>query len=181
MPTLRPSPPAVLAALVLAAGPAPAAAQRLSAPLAELASPAPAWPGRTPPAAARAAPPESGPARPAYAGMAAGGLLAGALAGGAVYLLAQGSGNDLGADVAAGVVGGIVAIPPGVHLGNRGRGSLGPTVLAGLGAGLGSALLAALEAGPPEWYLLGAPVAALGAAVFVEGRTTPRSAGPAAP
>ncbi|HEX8277031.1 MAG TPA: hypothetical protein VF615_30595 [Longimicrobiaceae bacterium] len=181
MPTLRPSPPAVLAALVLAAGHAPAAAQRLPPPRAELASPAPAWPGRAPLAAAGAAPPDSGQARPAYAGMVAGGLLGGALAGGAVYLLAQGSGNSLGADVVTGMVGGSVAIPLGVHLGNRGRGSLGPTVLAGLGAGLGSVLLAGLEAGSAEWYLLGAPVAALGAAVFVEGRTTPRTAGPAAP
>lgn len=181
MPTLRPSFPAVLAALALAAGHAPAAAQRLSPPLAELASHAPAWPGRAPLAAARAVPPDLGQARPAYAGMVAGGLLGAALAGGVVYQLAQGSSNDLGADVAAGIAGGIIAIPLGVHLGNRGRGSLGPTVLAGLGAGLGSVLLGALDAGSADWYLLAAPVAALGAAVFVEGWTTPRSAGPATP
>lgn len=168
-----PSSLAVLGALALGLGHAPAAAQRLPPRPAEIQDSTPAWPG----GAALPAPPVatsgSGGSRPHYSGMVAGGLLGGAVGGGTVYLLARGSNRDIGADVVAAMVGGAVAIPLGVHLGNGGRGNPGVTVAAALGAGVGTLLLGAAGIQPVELFVLGAPAAALVAAVFAEGRTTP--------
>jgi hypothetical protein len=172
MPAFRSFPLAALAVFVLCARHAPAAAQRLPPPLAEIRAPAPAWPGHAPLPAPAAAQTDSARARPDYLGMVGGGLVGAAIAGGAVYLLARGSTRSLGADVAAAAAGGMVAIPIGVHLGNGGHGSLGPTIIASLGAGLGTLLLGAVEVEPVELFVLGAPAAALAAAVFVQARTT---------
>jgi hypothetical protein len=172
MPAFRLFAAAAFIAVALSAGHAPAAAQRLPPRLAEIRSPVPAWPGRAPLPAPQASQTESARARPEYPGMVAGGLLGVAIGGGVVYLLARGSTGDIGADVAAAAAGGAVAIPIGVHLGNGGRGSLGPTIVASLGAGLGTLLLGAVEVEPVELFVLGAPAAALAAAVFVQGRTT---------
>jgi hypothetical protein len=172
MPPLRPSTLAALAAVVLCAGHAPAAAQRLPPRLAEIRAPAPAWPGRAPLPEPAASQTESARARPDYLGMVGGGLLGGAVGGGAIYLLSRGSTRSLGADVVAGMVGGMVAIPIGVHLGNRGRGDPALTIASSVAAGLGILFLGAVEVEPIELFVLGAPVAALATAVFVQGRTT---------
>ncbi len=172
MPPLRPSTLAALAAFALCAGHAPAAAQRLPPPLAEIRAPAPAWPGRAPLAAPAAPQTDSARARPAYAQMVTGGLLVGAFGAGVAYILVNGASGDIGADVASGMLGGIVAIPFGVHLGNRGRGDPALTIASAVAAGLGTLFLGAAEVEPAELFVLGAPVAALAAAVFAEGRTT---------
>lgn len=172
MPASRPFTLAAFIALALCAGHAPAAAQRLPPRPAEIRAPAPAWPGRAPLPAPAASQTDSARSRPDYLGMVGGGLVGAAIGGGAVYLLARGSTRSLGADVVAGMVGGMVAIPIGVHLGNRGRGSLGPTILASLGAGLGTLFLGAVGGEAAEPLVLGAPVAALAGAVFAEGWTT---------
>lgn len=160
-----------LLALLPAAAHAPAEAQRLPAPLAEIRGAAPAWPGRTAPLARPPVPGADRP-RPRYAGMVAGGLLAGAAGAGVAYLLVHGTSRDIGTDVATAAGGGAVGIPLGVHLGNGGRGDPALTFAAALGAGLGSIVLAAAEVGPAEPLLLGAPAAALAAGVFVQARTT---------
>ena len=172
MPAFRSSALAALTVFVLCAGHVPAAAQRLPPPLAEIRAPTPAWPGHAPLPASAAAQTDSARSRPDYPGMVGGGLVGAAIGGGAVYLLARGSTRSLGADVVAGMVGGMVAIPVGVHLGNGGHGSLGPTILASLGAGVGTLFLAAVGGEAAEVLVLGAPAAALAAAVFAEGWTT---------
>lgn len=172
MPRFRSSALAVLTALVLCAGHAPAAAQRLPPRLAEVRAAVPAWPGRAPLPGTPASQAGAGRSRPDYLGMVGGGLLAGALSASAAFLVVHGSTRDTGADVAAAMAGGAVGIPVGVHVGNGGRGDPLLTVAASFAAGLGTLFLGAAEVEPAELFVLGTPVAALATAVFVQGGTT---------
>ena len=113
---------------------------------------------------------QEGEPRPAYGWMIGGGLVGGAL--GMVGGAAIAGSGDLGAGILGASLGATAGAPLGVHLGNRGRGEVGWTMLAGIGAGAGVTILGLKRNTHYLGILTGGPVAALLAAVLLESVTT---------
>lgn len=107
------------------------------------------------------------PRGPDYGLMVLGGILAGVAGGVAGYHLSSSS-DDLGTAYTSTALGTLVGIPVGVHVGNSARGNALLTVLAGLGAGMATLLIA--DGGDSE-LVFAVPLTSALAAVWVEGKT----------
>jgi hypothetical protein len=101
------------------------------------------------------------------------GYLVGALIGSAAYT--DGDGYDqLGAAILGGLVAATFTTPIGVHLGNRGRGSLGSDVL--LSAAIGAAGIAAASSTDSGAWLLLLPIGQIIGSAWMEAQSMPKVA-----
>jgi len=103
------------------------------------------------------------------------GMFAGYFVGGMLYAAASGSGEgDLGAAILSGLVVATFTTPAGVHLGNRGRGSLSSDLLvsAAIGA-VGIAVASSTDSG--AWLLL-LPIGQIIGSSWMEAQSMPKVA-----
>jgi hypothetical protein len=103
------------------------------------------------------------------------GMFAGYFVGGMLYAAASGSGEgDLGAAILSGLVVATFTTPAGVHLGNRGRGSLISDIM--VSAAIGAAGIAAASSTDSGAWLLLLPIGQIIGSAWMEAQSMPKVA-----
>lgn len=103
------------------------------------------------------------------------GMFAGYFVGGMLYAAASGSGEgDLGAAILSGLVVATFTTPAGVHLGNRGRGSLISDVM--VSAAIGAVGIAVASSTDSGAWLLMLPVGQIIGSAWMEAQSMPKVA-----